>query len=130
MADFKAVINDPKSGKSYQVDVSGPQTSALVGKKIGEVVDGIYFKLPGYKLEITGGSDKDGFVMRSDLPGQQRAKLLISGGIGFKPARKGVRKRKTVRGNTISPSTVQLNLKVSTPGPTPLSEIFQKKESK
>ncbi len=130
MADFKAVINDPKTGQSYQVDVSGPQTSALIGKKIGEVVDGIYFKLPGYKLEITGGSDKDGFVMRRDLPGQQRAKLLLSGGVGFKPERKGTRKRKTVRGNTISPSTVQLNLKVSAPGPMPLTEIFQKKESK
>ena len=130
MADFKAVINDPKTGQSYQVDVTGPQTSALVGKKIGEIVDGIYFKLPGYKLEITGGSDKDGFVMRRDLPGQQRAKLLLSGGTGYRPARKGARKRKTVRGNTISPSTVQLNLKVSTPGPTPLTEIFLKKENK
>ncbi len=94
------------------------------------MVDGIYFKLPGYKLEITGGSDKDGFVMRKDLPGQQRAKLLLSGGTGYRPARKGARKRKTVRGNTISPSTVQLNLKVSTPGPTPLTEIFLKKENK
>ena len=130
MADFKAVINDPKTGMSYQVDVAGTQTSALIGKKIGDVVDGIYFKLPGYKLQITGGSDKDGFLMRHDLPGQQRRRLMLSGGAGFRPTRKGVRKRRTVRGNTVSPVTVQLNLKITAFGPTPVSEIFQKKESK
>jgi small subunit ribosomal protein S6e len=130
MADFKAVVNDPKTGKSYQIDVAGPQTSALVGKKIGDTVDGIYFRLPGYKLLITGGSDKDGFPMRHDLPGQGRKKLMLSGGVGFKPARKGVRKRKSVRGNTVSPSTLQLNLKVTVFGPNPISDILQKKESK
>ncbi|MBX8631739.1 MAG: 30S ribosomal protein S6e [Thermoplasmata archaeon] len=130
MADFKAVVNDPKTGKSYQVEVAGPQTSALIGKKIGDIVDGIYFKLPGYKLQITGGSDKDGFPMRHDLPGQGRRKLMLSGGVGFKPDRKGVRKRKNVRGNTVSPSTLQLNLKITTFGPTPVSDILQKKESK
>jgi len=130
MADFKAVINDPKTGYSYQVDVTGPQSASLVGKKIGETVDGIYFKLPGYKLQITGGSDKDGFPMRHDLPGQQRSKLLLSGGTGFRPARKGMRKRKAVRGNTVGPTTVQLNLKVVANGPTPISEIFPKKENK
>ncbi len=130
MADFKAVINDPKTGTSYQVDVAGTQSSALVGKKMGDVVDGIYFKLPGYKLQITGGSDRDGFAMRHDLPGQGRKRLMLSGGTGFKPTRKGVRKRRTVRGNVISPVTVQLNLKITTFGPTPVSEILQKKESK
>lgn len=129
MADFKAVINDPKSGLSYQVDVSGSQSSALVGKKIGDIVDGIYFQLPGYKLQITGGSDKDGFPMRPDLPGQQRTRLLLSGGAGFRHSRKGLRKKRTVRGNTVSPATVQLNLKVVTFGPTSIGEVF-KKESK
>jgi small subunit ribosomal protein S6e len=129
MADFKAVINDPKSGASYQVDVTGPQTNALVGKKIGDVIDGIYFKLPGYKLQITGGSDKDGFPMRPDLPGQQRTRLLLTGGPGFRSRTKGLRKKKTVRGNTVSPAIVQLNLKIVSNGPTPIGEIF-KKESK
>ncbi|MEM3851635.1 MAG: 30S ribosomal protein S6e [Methanomassiliicoccales archaeon] len=130
MADFKAVVNDPKTGMSYQVDVSGPQTSSLVGKRIGDVIDGIYFKLPGYKLEITGGSDKDGFPMRRDLPGQQRTRLLLTGGEGFKGHSSGVRKKRTVRGNTISPSTVQINLKIVSTGPSPVSEILGKKENK
>src|SRR5207245_648479 len=69
MAEFKAVIADPKSGKAYKKDITGHYANALIGKKIGEDLDGLYVGLPGYKLQITGGSDKDGFPMRSDLPG-------------------------------------------------------------
>ena len=72
MVEFKAVINDVKTGKSYQMDVSGHHANSLIGKKIGDVVDGIFVSLPGYKLTISGGSDKDGVPMRSDLPGGKR----------------------------------------------------------
>ncbi len=87
MAEFKAVIADPKTGKAYKRDISGHYANALIGKKIGEDLDGLYVGLPGYKLQITGGSDKDGFPMRSDLPGPRRKRLLLSGGVGFSRAR-------------------------------------------
>src|SRR2546429_8655976 len=80
MAEFKAVIADPKTGKAYKKDISGHYANALIGKKIGEDLDGLYVSLPSYKLQITGGSDKDGFPMRSDLPGPRRERLLVSGG--------------------------------------------------
>src|SRR5438132_1200079 len=64
LAEFKAVIADPKSGKSYKRDITGHYANALIGKKLGEDLDGLYVGLPGYKLQITGGSDKDGFPMR------------------------------------------------------------------
>src|SRR6267143_4302099 len=57
-------------------------------------------------------SDKDGFPMRADLPGPRRKGLLLSGGVGFHPVRPGMRKKKTVRGNTVSPDILQLNLKI------------------
>src|SRR2546422_719678 len=85
MAEFKAVIADPKSGKAYKKDITGHYANALIGKKIGEDLDGLYVGLPGYKLQITGGSDKDGFPMRAALPGPRRKGLPLSGGVAVHP---------------------------------------------
>jgi small subunit ribosomal protein S6e len=130
LADFRAVVSDPKDGKSYQVPVAGHHANSLIGKKIGDVVDGIFVGLPGYKLQITGGSDKDGFPMRSDLPGPRRKKLLVSKSIGFNAQEGGLRRRKNMRGNTISPDTLQINLKVTQHGMKPVADLVVKKEEK
>ena len=50
MVDFKAIINDVKTGKSYNVAVSGHHANSLIGKNIGEIVDVIFVGLPGYTL--------------------------------------------------------------------------------
>lgn len=128
MVDFRANISDPKTGKSYKKEVSGNQANAILGKKIGDRMDGIFVEMPGYKLEITGGSDKDGFPMRRDLPGPRRKKLLISKGLGFKPHMDGERRRKTMRGNQISPDIVQINMKVVTRGPRAVEELLGKQK--
>ncbi len=128
MVEFRANISDPKTGKSYQKEVSGNQANAILGKKIGDRIDGIFMDMPGYKLEITGGSDKDGFPMRKDLPGPRRKKLLISKGLGFAPHMKGERRRKNMRGNTVSPDTVQLNMQITARGPRSAEELLTKKE--
>ncbi len=130
MADFKAVINDPKDGMSYQAPVAGHHANSLIGKKIGDVIDGIFVGLPGYKLQITGGSDKDGFPMRKDLPGPRRKKLLVSKSTGFKPDKGGLRKKKNMRGNTVAPDTLQINLKITAHGLKPVSELIKKEEKK
>jgi len=129
MVEFKAVINDVKSGKSYQVDVTGHHANSLIGKKIGDVVDGIFVGLPGYKLTVTGGSDKDGFPMRTDLPGPRRKKLLVSAGHGFNTTEDGLRKKKSFRGNAIAPDTVQLNMKITTPGAKAIEDLIKKDEA-
>src|SRR5437899_10419895 len=85
LAKFKAVIADPKSGKSYKRDITGHYANALIGKKIGEDLDGLYVGLPGYKLQITGGSDKAGLPMRRDTHGPRRKRLLPRRGVGFHP---------------------------------------------
>ena len=125
MVEFKAVIADPKSGKSYKHDITGHYASALVGKRIGEEVDGLYVGLAGYKLEITGGSDKDGFPMRADLPGPRRKRLLVSGGVGFHPTLPGMRRKKAVRGNTVSGDIHQLNLKIVQRGPKSIEDAWK-----
>ncbi|MDH7507526.1 MAG: 30S ribosomal protein S6e [Candidatus Thermoplasmatota archaeon] len=128
MVEFRVVVNDSKSGKSYQVKVTGHHANSLIGKKIGDEVDGIFVSLPGYKLVITGGTDKDGFAMRKDLPGMVRRKLLLSKGICFKPKEKGMRKKKSVRGNTINQDIVQINMKVIKEGSKPIDSLIKLEE--
>ncbi|HLE54019.1 MAG TPA: 30S ribosomal protein S6e [Thermoplasmata archaeon] len=125
MAEFKAIIADPKNGKTYKRDITGHYANALVGKKIGDDVDGLYVGLAGYKLKVTGGSDKDGFPMRADLPGPRRKALMLSGGVGFHPLKPGMRKKKTVRGNTISPDILQLNMKIVQRGPKSIDDAWK-----
>ena len=112
MVEFKVVINDIKNGKSHQVKVSGHHANSLIGKKIGDEVDGIFVQLPGYKLLLTGGTDKNGFPMRRDFPGLGRRRLLLSKSKGFKSKEDGLRRKKSVRGNTINQDIVQINMKV------------------
>jgi len=128
MVEFKVVVNDTKNGKSHQVQVSGHHANSLIGKKIGDEVDGIFISLPGYKLQITGGTDKDGFAMRNDLPGVGRRKLLLSESKGFHAIEGGMRKKKSVRGNTISLDIVQINMKVTKHSSRPIDQLIKKEE--
>ncbi len=132
MVEFKVVINDTKNGKSHQVQVSGHHANSLIGKKIGDEVDGIFISLPGYKLQVTGGTDKNGFAMRRDLPGMSRRRLLLSKSSGFKPKEKGLRKKKSVRGNTVNQDIVQINMKVTKHSSKPIDKLIniEKKDEK
>lgn len=130
MADFKLVVSDPKSGKAYNVDVTGPKVNKFIGKPIGSEIDGDSAGLAGYTLVITGGSDKDGVPMRRDLPGQPRRKVLVAGGTGYHAKSEGMRKRKLLRGNELSADLVQVNAKVTAYGPKSLDEIVPKTEKK
>ena len=128
MVDFKTIVNDVKTGKSYNVTVSGHHANSLIGKSIGEVVDGIFVGLPGYKIKITGGSDGNGTPMRSDLPGTKRVKLLLSDSKGFHEKYPGQRKRTAIRGSTVSAEIVQINMAVAEYGPKSIEECLNPSE--
>lgn len=125
MVEFKAVVADPRTGKAYQQTIKGHYANSLVGRKIGDEVDGIFVGLPGYKLVITGGTDKDGFPMRPDLHGARRKRIRVSYGIGYHPDDNGVVKRRTFCGNTISPDIVQVNLKITSYGAKPVDALLK-----
>jgi len=112
LAKFKIIISDPDSGTSKTVELEENRTVPLIGRKLGEVLDGTIVGLTGHKLQITGGSDKDGFPMRPSVHGGVRRKIILGGGVGFKPKDEGERRRKTVRGNTITDEIVQINMKI------------------
>lgn len=120
---FKIVLSDPKTRKAYQKDAD-EAGSGLAGKKIGEKIPGDFLGLAGYELELTGGSDKEGFPMRKDMEGIGRKKALLSSGPGFHPLIKGQRKRKSVRGNTISSQISQINMKIVKHGEKPIEELL------
>lgn len=124
MADFKVVVNDVKTGKSHNIAVTGHHANSLIGVSVGEVVDGVFLGLPEYKLQVTGGSDRNGTPMRKDLPGNKRVNLLLSDGLGFHERYHGERRRVAIRGNTISDAIVQINMKVVEYGPKSIEEIL------
>jgi small subunit ribosomal protein S6e len=101
--------------KAWQVTLSGPPAEQLIGLKIGDTFDGELVGLPGYKLEIRGGSDNSGFPMIPSIPGPVKKRVLLSGPPGFHPREDGERRRKTVRGNTISSDIVQVNVVIVYP---------------
>ncbi|MDY2744283.1 MAG: S6e family ribosomal protein, partial [Methanosphaera sp.] len=97
---YKVVVSD--EDVTYQLELDDKDAKVVNGLKIGEEFNGGVLGLKGYKLRITGGSDKNGFPMKADVDGTRRFKSLVSEGTGFKPQVKGLRRRKTVRGNTIA----------------------------
>src|SRR5579872_6314458 len=100
MASFKVVIGDPKTGKSQSVELKDQQAQPLLGLRIGDELDGTLMGLTG-TIRISGGSDKAGFPMRSDVMGGVKKYVLMTKGTGFrKGAGEGQKKRKLVRGNT------------------------------
>ena len=117
---FKVVVSD--KAKTYQIEAE--DANQLVNLAIGDEFEGEAIGLPGYSLKITGGSDKNGFPMRKDIEGSRRVKSLLSGGIGYNPKVDGVKRRKTIRGNTISDDIVQINTVVSKAGSKSINEIL------
>lgn len=124
----KIILSDPADGKSYKIELEENQMKGLVGQIVGKTIDGSGIGLSGYEFQITGGSDKDGFPMRKDVHGRVRPRILLRGGVGFKPLEAGNIRRKRVRGNVIVSEIVQINAKVVKKGKKELSELLGEKE--
>jgi small subunit ribosomal protein S6e len=123
---MKIVISEPKSGRSYGIDLDKDKEGGLIGKKLGDKLEGGAVGAEGYELEITGGSDIAGFPMRSDVSGPRRVGVILSDGAGIGKQKRGMRAKRNVRGNIISDQIVQVNAKVLSAGSKPLGEIFPK----
>ena len=113
---MKLVIGT-KNGKCYQKELSKEEAESLNGKVLGETINGELLGFSGVELELTGGSDIDGFPMRKDVHGPNRKKILLGKGVGFNGKLRGkrfggLRVKKTVCGNQIHPKIHQVNAKV------------------
>ncbi|MFB6213561.1 MAG: 30S ribosomal protein S6e [Candidatus Nanohaloarchaea archaeon] len=111
-----------KDGETFQTEIE--DASRLVGKTLGEEFEGGVIGLEGYTLEITGGSDRDGFPMRESIDGSARRRVLIMEGAGIEEDEDGVRRRKSVRGDTVSEDIQQLNTQVAEEGSKSVEELL------
>ena len=118
---FKIVVSDKDVSHQIEVDTNERE---IIGLAIGDELNGSLIGLDGYTLKITGGSDKNGFPMKKDIEGPRRVKSLLSSGVGYKPKAAGVKRRKTLRGNTVSDDIVQINTIVSQAGSKSIKDIL------
>jgi small subunit ribosomal protein S6e len=112
MAKYKIIVSDPQTGTSKVVEIEEARAAPFIGRKLGETLDGSAVDLPAHTVQILGGSDKDGVPMLGNVHGGVRRRVVLSGGAGFNPKKKGERRRKTVRGNIITDEIVQINMKI------------------
>ena len=124
MAEFQVVVADPEDGTTHQFDVEGQDANRFIGRTLGEEVDGAAVDLDGYSVELTGGSDNAGRPMRPDVAGPGIKRILLTGGVGYKPERDGERKRVTVRGSEVSEETRQINAKITDRGSQSVAELL------
>lgn len=108
MVEFKVVISD-SAGRSTSQELKDKSAQPLLGSKLGDVLDSSIFGFKEGKIKLTGGSDKSGTPMRSDLHGATKKYVLMTRGVGMRNLAPGERKRKLVRGNLITEEIYQLN---------------------
>jgi small subunit ribosomal protein S6e len=128
MPNFQFIISNPTTRKAYKVELDQDKAMGLVGKIVGEKFNGDILGLSGYELQITGGTDKDGFPMHHQVHGPGRKKIILAYPPCFHPKLKGQRKRKMVRGNTISRDIVQINCKIVKAGTKPIEQLIKIEE--
>jgi small subunit ribosomal protein S6e len=128
MPNFQFIVSDPTKRKAYKIEVDQDRAVGLVGKIIGQKFNGDILGLSGYELQITGGTDKDGFPMHPKVHGPGRKKIVLAHPPCFHPRLKGQRRRKMIRGNTISQDIRQINCKIVKVGTKPLDQLFKKVE--
>jgi small subunit ribosomal protein S6e len=109
MASFKVVVSDPSSGKSEVLEAKDSQAQVFMGRKIGDIID-LSVIGQAYKVKLTGGSDKAGFPMRRDVMGSGKRYVLMTKGVGFRHPVEGEKRRKLVRGGTVTDEVYQLNV--------------------
>ncbi|MFH0848756.1 MAG: 30S ribosomal protein S6e [archaeon] len=129
MAKFKIIVSE-SNGKASSFELEGPKAQPLVGRQLGEEVDGSILGLTGQTLRITGGSDKDGIPMRPGVHGGAKKRVILASGAGFRSTSEGERRRKLVRGEMITEETYQLNMKTLAAGEERAAPVEEAKETK
>ena len=86
---MKLVISDTKKGTAYNVELDEIKAKNLIGVKLGDEINGTPLGISGYTLKLTGGSDKTGVPMRTDVHGRVRPRIQLSKGPGYNPKENG-----------------------------------------
>lgn len=114
---FKLVINDGENKKTYQIALDEKKSENFLNLKIGDKFDCSAIGIPGYEIQITGGSDTSGFPMKKGIH-KERAAVIVGEGRD--------RKRRTFAGEIIHKNISQINAKIVKKGETPIDKILEK----
>ena len=136
---IQIIINDKETGVSAKFDFENIEVKrALMGKKIGDIVEGELIGFPNFMFQIRGGSDLAGFPHIKGVPGIALKKILKSGPPGYRPKKikvekktggyriinlKNVKKKKSVRGEELSEWTRQVNMVILERKGKPIEEL-------
>lgn len=124
--NYRLVIGDSKTKRTFKAELKGMDAEQLSGKKVGDSFRGELIGLQGFELQITGGTDRAGIAMYKNLDGVGRRRLLLRGPPNYHVPKKfkGKLKKKTVRANTIGNDIVQVNCKITKWGDADLMKYF------
>jgi len=115
-AIMKLNISYPVTGCQKVIEVDDEnRLRAFYDKRISHEVAGEHLgdEFKGYVFKISGGNDKQGFCMKQGVLTAQRVRILFRDGMsGYRPRKRGERKRKSVRGCIVSSDLSVLNLVV------------------
>ncbi|MHA1616105.1 MAG: S6e family ribosomal protein [Candidatus Njordarchaeales archaeon] len=140
---LQLVINDSSTflgtGISVKFEIEDENVKTFFySKRVGDIIEGDSIGFPGYKFQIRGGSDIAGFPHLKGIPGTGLKQVLKSGPPGYRPRKykvekktggykiinlKGVKKKKTVRGEELSEWTRQVNMVILERGGRAVHEL-------
>jgi len=124
---MKINIAYPATGTQKVIEIDDERKlRVFYDKRIAHEVDGDLLgeDFKGYVFKITGGNDKQGFCMRQGVLTAARVRLLMSlGHAGYRPRKRGERKRKSIRGCVVSSELSVLNLVVLKKGDKDISGL-------
>jgi len=109
-------LSYPATGCQKIVEIDDEnKLRAFYDKRMSHEVSGDHLgdDFKGYVFKISGGNDKQGFCMTQGVLTSQRVRILFRDGMpGYRPRKRGERKRKSARGCIVSSDLSVLNLVV------------------
>merc|ERR1712093_764802 len=121
---MKLNISCPETGQQKCLSIEEDRMLLpFFDKRVSQEVDGdsLGDEFKGYRFQITGGNDKQGFPMMQGVLSNDRVRLLLKKGSKcYRQRRTGEMKRKSVRGCIVSHDLSVLNLVVVKKGDQPI----------
>merc|ERR1712227_448958 len=127
---MKFNIADPHTGaqKLFEID-DDKRLRFVLDKRISHEVSGAIIgdQFQDYTFKITGGADKQGFPMKQGILVPDRVRLLLNENSGgYRMARTGERKRRSVRGCIVSRDISVCNMIIAKRGKEPIPDLTNK----